>query len=200
MYKIVFYCRDALASSLTLQCTALVWCVVDQLRRKNVTGNSTNIKPAQFGAQLLAMGRGSLCTKLSTKHTLRHKTGGQFVSTCGGFLASFPGLPTTQFSITCNIQNRGGRPGSLYHVNDVSVYLGRQRWGGIPHHKITFCVHLLCFEPGAVHFSLHECSKLQSLFEPETTSKIRLQVHSFDGGPLIHLGTVLSLIIRTSDR
>ena len=102
--------------------------------------------------------------------------------------------------ITCGTQNRGGRPGSLYHVNDVSVYLGRQRWGGIPHHKIALCVHLLCFEPGAVHFSLHECSKLQSLFEPETTYKIRLQVHSFDGGPIVHLDTVLSLIIRTSNR
>ena len=119
------------------------------------------------------------------------------------FVSLVPGLPTVQFLITCNFQNRRGRPGRFQHVNDISVYLGRQRWGGVPHHKITFCAHLLCFEPGAVHFSLHECSKLQSLFEPETTYKIRLQVHSFDGGPLlpiIHLDTVLSLIIHTSNR
>ena len=36
--------------------------------------------------------------------------------------------------ITCSIQkrmqkNRGGRPGLFYHVNDVFVYLGRQREG-----------------------------------------------------------------------
>ena len=29
--------------------------------------------------------------------------------------------------------NGGGRPGIFYHVNDVSVYLGRQRGGGVPH-------------------------------------------------------------------
>jgi len=27
-------------------------------------------------------------------------------------------------------KNRGGRPGPFYHMSDVSVYLGRQRWGG----------------------------------------------------------------------
>ena len=36
-------------------------------------------------------------------------------------IASFPGLPTVQFLIACR-----GRPGIFYHVNDVSVYLGRQ--------------------------------------------------------------------------
>ena len=31
---------------------------------------------------------------------------------------------------TCLEQNGGGRAGPFYHVNDVSVYLGRQR--GVP--------------------------------------------------------------------
>ena len=30
-------------------------------------------------------------------------------------------------------KNRGGRPGPFYHVNDVSVCLGRQSGGGVPH-------------------------------------------------------------------
>ena len=48
-------------------------------------------------------------------------------------LASFPGLPTVQFLITCSMQNGGGRPGIFYHVNDVSVFLGRLRGGGVAH-------------------------------------------------------------------
>ena len=34
-------------------------------------------------------------------------------------------------------QNRGGRTGIFYHMNDVSVYLGRQSGGGggVPHRK-----------------------------------------------------------------
>ena len=39
----------------------------------------------------------------------------------GFTLASFPGLPTIQFLISCKVcKNGGGRPGSFYHVNDVS--------------------------------------------------------------------------------
>ena len=55
----------------------------------------------------------------------------------------------------------------FYHVNDVSVYLGRWRVGGgggeVPDRKDTFCTCILCFEPGVVYFSLHEHSKLQHL-------------------------------------
>ena len=36
-------------------------------------------------------------------------------------LASFPGLPTVQLLITCSM-----------HVNDISVYQGRQRGEGVP--------------------------------------------------------------------
>ena len=57
----------------------------------------------------------------------------------------------------------GGRPGTIYHVNDISVYLGRQMWGGVTDQKNTFCACVLCFEPRAVHLSLRERSKLQRL-------------------------------------
>ena len=32
-------------------------------------------------------------------------------------------------------KNGGGRPGIFYHVNDISVYLGTQRGGGVIHRK-----------------------------------------------------------------
>jgi len=41
------------------------------------------------------------------------------------YLASFPGLPTVQFLIACSVQKRRGKAGIIYHVIDVSVYLGR---------------------------------------------------------------------------
>ena len=42
-------------------------------------------------------------------------------------IASFPGLPTVQFLSLAVCKNGRGRPGMIYHMNDVSVYLGRQR-------------------------------------------------------------------------
>ena len=44
--------------------------------------------------------------------------------------ASFPGLPTIQFWSLAVCKSRGRRPGSFYYMNDVSVYLGRQRGRG----------------------------------------------------------------------
>ena len=35
-------------------------------------------------------------------------------------------------------KNGGGRPGQFYHVNDISVYLGRQRGGGVPGRRTSF--------------------------------------------------------------
>ena len=75
-------------------------------------------------------------------------------------LASFPGLPTIQLLITCSMQNGRRRPGTIYHVNDVSVYQGRQRGGGVPDRKGA-CV--LRFESRAVRFPLCERSKPQHL-------------------------------------
>ena len=50
---------------------------------------------------------------------------------CGTWLQSkvvmFLGLPTVQFLISCSIQKR---PGPSYHMNDVSVYPGRERRRG----------------------------------------------------------------------
>ena len=57
-----------------------------------------------------------------------------YTCNCAVNLASFPGLPTVQVLIACGMQN-WGMPGPFYHVNDVSVYLSRQRRGGVPHRK-----------------------------------------------------------------
>ena len=40
-------------------------------------------------------------------------------------LASFPGLPTVEFLVTYSMQKQ--REKTFYHLNGVSVYLGR--WG-----------------------------------------------------------------------
>ena len=47
-------------------------------------------------------------------------------------VALFPGLPTVQFGLLAVCKNGGGRLGIIYHVNDISVYLGRQRGEGSP--------------------------------------------------------------------
>ena len=57
----------------------------------------------------------------------------------------FLGLPIVQLLIG------EGRPGPFYHVNDVSVYLARQRGEGVPNRKNAFCACILHFEPEAVH-------------------------------------------------
>ena len=42
-------------------------------------------------------------------------------------------ISTMQFLIAYCIQNGVETPSMFYHVNDVSIYLGRQR--GVPHRK-----------------------------------------------------------------
>ena len=70
-------------------------------------------------------------------------------------------------------------------MNDVSVYLGRQKGGGVPDRKDAFRTCVLCFEPRAVHFSLCDCSKLQHLGQ-----KLQDQASSpFDRGPFSLLST-----------
>ena len=46
-----------------------------------------------------------------------------------------PRLSHHPFFYTCSMQSGGGKPGPCYLVNDVTVYLGRQRWGGVPDQK-----------------------------------------------------------------
>ena len=53
-----------------------------------------------------------------------------------------------------------GRLGPFYHVNDVSVYLGRQREERVLDQKHSFYTCVLHFEPRVVRFSLCEHSKL----------------------------------------
>ena len=55
--------------------------------------------------------------------------------------------------IACSMHKNGGeRPGPFYHVNDVSVYLGRETGGGSPI-KSAFCICVLHFEPRVVCFA-----------------------------------------------
>ena len=60
---------------------------------------------------------------------------------CAISLASFPGLPTVQFLITCSMQKGRGRPGPFYPMNDVSVYQGRQRGEGSPIKRMRLFLH-----------------------------------------------------------
>ena len=46
------------------------------------------------------------------------------------FLSFIPGLPAVQFLIACSMP-KNKEHGPFYQVRDVSVYLGRQRKGGI---------------------------------------------------------------------
>ena len=39
-------------------------------------------------------------------------------------------FPTVRLLMLAVCKNGGERPGPFYHVNEISVYLGRQRWGG----------------------------------------------------------------------
>ena len=58
----------------------------------------------------------------------------------------------------------GGRPGIIYHVNDVSVYLGRQRGEGslVKRTHFAHAFFVLNQERYAFHL-IHEHSKLQCL-------------------------------------
>ena len=96
----------------------------------------------------------------------------------------FLGLPTVQFMITCSIQkrmqkNRGGRPGLFYHVNDVFVYLGRQREGRGPQSNERILHTHSSFWTRSNTFSLRKHSKLQHFGQ-----KLQDQASSSFFGPL----------------
>ena len=75
-------------------------------------------------------------------------------------LAVFLDLPTVHVFDRLQYAKRRGRPGPFNHVNDVST---EGNGGGVPNWKNTFLARVLRFEPGAVCFSLCDCSKLQCL-------------------------------------
>ena len=104
---------------------------------------------------------------------------------CTCKVASFPGLPTVQFLISCSMQKLTGKTWPFYHMNDVSIYLGRQRRGGVPGRKNAFHECILRFEPTVVHLSLSEPSKLQYYGQK---LKEKPQVRSFDPPLLIYRG------------
>ena len=92
-------------------------------------------------------------------------------------LASFPGLPTVQFLITCSMQKGGGRAGPFYHVNDVSVYLGRQ---GSPIERMHFTPAFTVLNQGQYIFRF---MNIQNFSCWGRKYKINLQACSFDGAP-----------------
>ena len=82
------------------------------------------------------------------------------------------------------MQNGGGRPGIIYHVNDVSVYqVAGQRGGGVPDGKDAFRARVLRLEPRAIRFSSCKRLKLQRLGQK--------LVRSLEGGPLLPLSTLV---------
>ena len=70
------------------------------------------------------------------------------------YVPSFQVLPTIQLLIPSSMQKRRGKAWSI---------LSRQCLPRVHNQKDAFCTHVLCFEPRAVHFLLHEHSKLQCL-------------------------------------
>ena len=74
--------------------------------------------------------------------------------------------------ITCSIKNGWGRPDPFYHMNVVWLPVSN--------------VLILCFETGAVRFSLGKRSKVQSRKQDKA-----LSLYFFDQGPLppsVYLG------------
>ena len=71
-------------------------------------------------------------------------------------VAMYP--PSSLWSLAV-CKNGGGRPGIIHHMNDVSVYLGRQRGGGVTGHSWTRSSFLT--KSGTL--SLCKRSKLQRL-------------------------------------
>ena len=62
----------------------------------------------------------------------------------------------SQYGMLTVCLNEGGRKSGLfYYMNDISVYLSRQRGGGVPNQKNTFYALVLRLEQGVVQFSLH---------------------------------------------
>ena len=71
-------------------------------------------------------------------------------------VALFPDLPTIKFFDACSMQ--WGRPGSFCHINDVSVYLSRQRGAGV----LSFSASNRCFELVALGQKLQEMASSSS--------------------------------------
>ena len=92
-----------------------------------------------------------------------HIFGTESVMSSNTSVALFPGLPTIQFLIACIIQKLRGRPGPIYQVNDVSVYLGRQRVEGIPIERTHITHVFFVLNQEWCVFCLVKCSKLQHL-------------------------------------
>ena len=98
-------------------------------------------------------------------------------------------IPTIQFLIACSMQKQRGRPGPFYHMNDVSVYLGRQRGGeGFPIERTSLRPYLVVSAPSTGVSNVCEVKNVPLLVQNE--ERVR-EMHSFDRGPLpasVYLG------------
>ena len=74
-------------------------------------------------------------------------------------------------------------PGPFYHVNDISVYLGRQRGGGVPNQKNTFVHAFFVLKQEWYVFRFANIRKSRAWGR---NYKIRPQARLFNGGPLPH--------------
>ena len=96
-------------------------------------------------------------------------------------LASFRGLPTVHFWLLAVCKNGGGRPGIFYHVNDVSVYLGRQKGRGIPIKRTRLRPYLVDSAPSAAFLNIRKVKNVPLQVRNEERMR---EMRSFDGGPL----------------
>ena len=94
----------------------------------------------------------------------------------GGLLKAVSLIPRpSHHPVFAVCKNGGERPGPFYHMNDVSVYLGRQRGGGVPNWKKVFC---------ACERYIFRFTNVKNSSAWGKNYKIRPQACSFDRGPL----------------
>ena len=64
-------------------------------------------------------------------------------------------------------ENGGGRPGIFYHVNGVSVYLGRQKAEGSPIERTRLRPYLVVSAPSTGVLKVHESKNVSLLVRNE---------------------------------
>ena len=92
------------------------------------------------------------------------------------FVALFPGLLTVQFLIACSMQKGRGRPGPFCHLNDVSVYLGRQRGEGSPIERVSLRPYLVDSAQSTGVSNVHKVTNVPVLIQNEECLS---KMHSF---------------------
>ena len=104
---------------------------------------------------------------------------------CSSLVSRLSRAPSSFWSLAV-CKNGGGRPSPFYHVNDVSVYLGRQRGEGSPIERTHFMHIFFILNQEWCHFRL---ANIWNSSAWGKNYKKRLQAPSFDRGPLPPLST-----------